>query len=269
MPIYLVLGRDAAGKSRTAKIQADSVEHARQRAIKHGVTPETVAIDTSDPSMTEPRVETPAPAATPNVAAAPPVVAPVFVPPPAPPAPPVTTIVSVAPNRPAVEAERVLYVAKGTFIPTISALVVLGIFALITGACVLAGATPLAIVFGVLASIAALRALWVYLVWNSTTLTITNRRVFGRQGVISTTDISLLHDKVESFSVRQGLSAKIWGYGDILIAGSGQGRVIFGEIDKPMVVRRSLEEAVEATRNARQAAPQIVYVQAPMAAAAT
>lgn len=48
MPIYLVLGRDTAGKQRTAKIKADSPEHARARAAANGITAETIAVDTTD-----------------------------------------------------------------------------------------------------------------------------------------------------------------------------------------------------------------------------
>src|SRR5262249_35822211 len=62
---------------------------------------------------------------------------------------------------------------------------------------------------------------------------VTNRRVIVKLGVLSTRSFELLLPKVEGIAVNQGLMGKMFGYGDIVVTGSGGTKEIFTGIQNP------------------------------------
>lgn len=157
--------------------------------------------------------------------------------------------VATAPQRAARETETTIYTARGTWLVMIVPLILCGLWLIFTLFAVLSKVPAAIAIVGGIQLLLALRCLWLYLVWKSTTLSVTTRRLQGRQGVISRSDISLLHDKIESFSVHQGLFGRMLGFGTINVAGSGQGRVSFTGIANPIELRRAIEDAVEDSRS--------------------
>jgi uncharacterized membrane protein YdbT with pleckstrin-like domain len=72
---------------------------------------------------------------------------------------------------------------------------------------------------------------------------VTNKRIVVKLGFFTTRTVELLHSKVETISVNQGLLGKMLGYGDIVVTGSGGTREEFKAVAKPLELRRAVQSA--------------------------
>lgn len=87
--------------------------------------------------------------------------------------------------------------------------------------------------------------LWAGITWVNylfSSLTIQNKQVILRTGILvrNTTDIPLT--KIESIDIRQSLFGSILGYGILLITGTGGTRYMINFLDKPLTCRRYIEQ---------------------------
>jgi uncharacterized membrane protein YdbT with pleckstrin-like domain len=87
--------------------------------------------------------------------------------------------------------------------------------------------------------------LWV--IFRSTELAVTNRRVIAKFGFIRRKTFELNVDRVESIQVDQGLAARLFGYGTLRIAGAGNFDPI-PNISAPMEFKKAVMESQEAYR---------------------
>ena len=72
---------------------------------------------------------------------------------------------------------------------------------------------------------------------------VTNKRIVVKLGFFTTRTVELLHSKVETISVNQGLLGKMLGYGDIVVTGSGGTREEFKMVAAPLELRRAVQAA--------------------------
>jgi uncharacterized membrane protein YdbT with pleckstrin-like domain len=72
---------------------------------------------------------------------------------------------------------------------------------------------------------------------------VTNKRIIVKLGFFTTRTIELLHSKVETISVYQGLMGKMLGYGDLIVTGSGGTREAFKAVASPLELRRAVQAA--------------------------
>jgi uncharacterized membrane protein YdbT with pleckstrin-like domain len=72
---------------------------------------------------------------------------------------------------------------------------------------------------------------------------VTNKRIIVKLGFFTTRTIELLHSKVETISVYQGLMGKMLGYGDLTVTGSGGTREAFKAVASPLELRRAVQAA--------------------------
>ncbi len=72
---------------------------------------------------------------------------------------------------------------------------------------------------------------------------VTNKRIIVKLGFFTTRTLELLHSKVETISVYQGLMGKMLGYGDIVVTGSGGTREEFKAVASPLELRRAVQAA--------------------------
>jgi len=79
---------------------------------------------------------------------------------------------------------------------------------------------------------------------------VTNKRVLVKLGVTHTRSVELLLNKVEGITVNQGLGGKLFGYGEIVITGTGGTPEVFSDIQSPFEFRRAVQVATDA-RDAR------------------
>jgi uncharacterized membrane protein YdbT with pleckstrin-like domain len=83
---------------------------------------------------------------------------------------------------------------------------------------------------------------------NSSEFAVTNRRIIIKVGFMSTRSIELLLPKVEAITVNQTVAGRMFGYGDIIVTGSGGTKEQVAGIQVPRKVTQSLQaEARSAT----------------------
>lgn len=80
---------------------------------------------------------------------------------------------------------------------------------------------------------------------------VTNKRVVVKVGVLQTRSLELLLGKVEGISVNQGLGGKLFGYGQIVITGTGGTKELFSGIQSPFDFRRAVQSATDVDSAAR------------------
>lgn len=92
---------------------------------------------------------------------------------------------------------------------------------------------------------------------QSSDFAVTNKRVMMKTGVFSARSVELLLGKVEAIAVHQTLGGRIFGYGDIVVTGSGGTEEAFSGIQAPLELRRAVQAVTDKQTNdgaARQAA---------------
>ena len=101
------------------------------------------------------------------------------------------------------------------------------------------------VVLGLLVMVAA------FIRRQSSDFAVTNKRVMMKVGVLRTRSIELLLGKIEAIAVDQGVLGRIFGYGDIVLTGSGGTREPFAGIQSPLAFRRAVQSVTDAQRVTR------------------
>jgi uncharacterized membrane protein YdbT with pleckstrin-like domain len=97
--------------------------------------------------------------------------------------------------------------------------------------------------------LAVLAVIWgVYrgLVYLTTELAITNKRVIAKTGIIRRNVIDVSNGKVEGITYNQGIVGRIFGYGSILVRGTGIGQVPIPFISRPDYFKREVGSVLHA-----------------------
>ena len=74
---------------------------------------------------------------------------------------------------------------------------------------------------------------------------VTSKRVIVKVGVMQTRSVELMLNKVEGITVTQGLMGRLFGYGEIVITGSGGTKEPFDGIQAPFDFRRAVQAATD------------------------
>ena len=87
--------------------------------------------------------------------------------------------------------------------------------------------------------------IWVFIIYKTTEIAITNKRIIAKFGFISrsTTEINL--PKVESLQVDQGVMGRMFDYGTIVVAGAGTPNLRIPGVADPLRFRRHFMEATD------------------------
>ncbi len=76
---------------------------------------------------------------------------------------------------------------------------------------------------------------------QSSDFAVTNKRVMMKSGVMTTRSVELLLNKIEAIAVDQSLAGRMFGYGNIVVTGSGGTREAFSHIQSPLAFRRAVQ----------------------------
>jgi membrane protein YdbS with pleckstrin-like domain len=76
---------------------------------------------------------------------------------------------------------------------------------------------------------------------QSSDFAVTNKRVMMKSGVFTTHSVELLLNKVEAIGVDQSFVGRLFGYGDIVVTGSGGTHEAFSNIQGPLEFRRAVQ----------------------------
>jgi uncharacterized membrane protein YdbT with pleckstrin-like domain len=74
---------------------------------------------------------------------------------------------------------------------------------------------------------------------------VTSKRVIAKVGVMQTRSVELMLGKVEGITVNQGLGGRLFGYGQVVITGSGGTKESFDGIQAPFDFRRAVQAATD------------------------
>ena len=80
-----------------------------------------------------------------------------------------------------------------------------------------------------------------YVKFVSSEFAVTNKRVILKEGFLRRRTIELLLQKVEAIEVKQGIPARIFGYGDIIVIGTGATHERFKQVSAPLELRRAVQ----------------------------
>lgn len=71
------------------------------------------------------------------------------------------------------------------------------------------------------------------LVYMTTEMALTNKRVIAKSGIIRRNVIDVSNSKIEGITYRQGIIGRVFGYGSVLVRGTGVGQVPVPFIGQP------------------------------------
>ncbi len=80
---------------------------------------------------------------------------------------------------------------------------------------------------------------------QSSDFAVTNKRIMMKVGVFHMRSIELLLSKVETIAVDQSLPGRMFGYGSIVVTGSGGTREMFSHIQAPLEFRRAMQSVAD------------------------
>jgi uncharacterized membrane protein YdbT with pleckstrin-like domain len=90
--------------------------------------------------------------------------------------------------------------------------------------------------------------LWAWLIYRSTELAVTNKRVITKSGLIQRNTTEMFLEKVESIQVDQGILGRIFDFGSITISGTGGDKSPVNNVSQPLEFRKAFMTAVDANR---------------------
>jgi uncharacterized membrane protein YdbT with pleckstrin-like domain len=108
------------------------------------------------------------------------------------------------------------------------------------------------IVGAIVIFLAILSLLRAFIFRISTELAVTSKRVIAKWGLIRRNTIELNHSKVESFVINQSIFGRLFGFGTLVVNGTGGASAPIYNIDSPLVFRRNAMETIDASQS-RQA----------------
>jgi uncharacterized membrane protein YdbT with pleckstrin-like domain len=83
-----------------------------------------------------------------------------------------------------------------------------------------------------------------WIVFRTSEFAVTTRRVLIKVGFIQRHTVELLLSKVEGIGVDQDMAGRLWGYGTIIVTGTGGTHESFASIAEPLEFRRQVQERV-------------------------
>jgi uncharacterized membrane protein YdbT with pleckstrin-like domain len=83
---------------------------------------------------------------------------------------------------------------------------------------------------------------------TTTELAVTSKRVIAKIGLIRRSTVELNHSKVESFNVEQSIFGRIFGFGTLVLNGTGGGKTPIPNIDAPLEFRKNAMESIDPTQ---------------------
>ena len=83
---------------------------------------------------------------------------------------------------------------------------------------------------------------------RSSEFAVTNKRVIIKLGVTTTRSMELLLPKIEGITVTQSMWGRMFGFGEIIVTGSGGTQEPFDNIQSPLDFRQAVQAATDGER---------------------
>ncbi len=92
---------------------------------------------------------------------------------------------------------------------------------------------------------------WVFVIYKTTEIAITNKRVIAKFGFVSRRTVEINLQKIESIQVDQHVLGRLLGYGTINVAGAGTPSLTVPGIADPLQFRKRFMEATDTSQRER------------------
>jgi uncharacterized membrane protein YdbT with pleckstrin-like domain len=92
---------------------------------------------------------------------------------------------------------------------------------------------------------------------SKTEMAVTNRRVLVKVGLVSHASIEIMLAKIESIRVEQSVTGRIFGFGTIVVRGTGGTPETFSTIAHPLEFRRQVQEQIDKLPESRSVTQRI------------
>jgi uncharacterized membrane protein YdbT with pleckstrin-like domain len=83
-----------------------------------------------------------------------------------------------------------------------------------------------------------------FITYKSSEFAVTNKRVLIKVGFVRRHSLELLLQKVEGIGVDQGIVGRIFGYGTIIVTGTGGTKEPFKNIKNPLEFRKQVQRSI-------------------------
>lgn len=91
-----------------------------------------------------------------------------------------------------------------------------------------------------------------YLIYITSTYTVTNKRVTIRVGILTRNSFEILLERIESIHVHQSMIGQLFNYGTVTISGTGGNKNFFKAIADPDSFRYLIQQQLERNRSKKQ-----------------
>lgn len=85
---------------------------------------------------------------------------------------------------------------------------------------------------------------WAIITYKTAEFAVTNKRIICKQGFIKRESVELMLSKTEGVSVDQGVFGRIFGWGTIIVSGTGTTKGVFHRIARPLAFSRVAQNAL-------------------------
>ena len=93
---------------------------------------------------------------------------------------------------------------------------------------------------GVVGLLGLLLLLGAWIRRRTTEIVVTDRRVIFKRGVLARHTMEMNISKIETVDVEQSVGGRIWGYGTLLIRGTGAGFEPLAGVGSPLLIRNAI-----------------------------
>ncbi len=99
--------------------------------------------------------------------------------------------------------------------------------------------------------LAALKGLSSFITYSTSEFGVTNKRILAKEGFIRRHSLEILLTKAEGIALNQGILGRIFGYGTIVVTGSGGTKTPFHKISAPLELRKRAQEQIAAVQESK------------------
>jgi hypothetical protein len=89
--------------------------------------------------------------------------------------------------------------------------------------------------------------------WRSTEIVVTTRRVLIKSGILNRRTVELLLSKIERVDVTETVAGRVFGFGKVVLRGTGGTPESFDRIASPLEFRRQIQAQVDGLTRGREA----------------
>jgi len=79
----------------------------------------------------------------------------------------------------------------------------------------------------------------------TTEMAVTNERIIFKTGLISIMAHTMPLRKIETVNIEQGIIGRIFGYGNVIVTGTGNQALYFASISSPLQFKKMIDDAVD------------------------